>query len=79
MVRRVSLKSGGNAPLMVLGGADLELAAKGAIASKYGDSGQTCVCDNRIGVQDGVYEAFTKRLAVTAGAMKVADGFEPVR
>jgi succinate-semialdehyde dehydrogenase/glutarate-semialdehyde dehydrogenase len=48
-----------------------------AIASKYRNAGQTCVCANRILVQDGVYDAFTKRLAETAGAMKVADGFEP--
>jgi succinate-semialdehyde dehydrogenase / glutarate-semialdehyde dehydrogenase len=53
------------------------MAVKGAIASRYGNAGQTCVCANRILVQDGVYDAFTKRLAETAGAMKVADGFEP--
>jgi succinate-semialdehyde dehydrogenase/glutarate-semialdehyde dehydrogenase len=53
------------------------MAVKGAIASKYRNAGQTCVCANRILVQDGVYDAFTKRLAETAGAMKVADGFEP--
>ena len=57
--------------------ADIEAAVKGAIASKYRNAGQTCVCANRILVQDGVYDAFTKRLAETAGAMKVADGFEP--
>ena len=53
------------------------MAVKGAIASKYRNAGQTCVCANRILVQDGVYDAFTKQLAETAGAMKVADGFEP--
>src|SRR5438309_3901761 len=53
------------------------MAVKGAIASKYRNAGQTCVCANRILVQDIVYGAFTKRLAETAGAMKVADGFEP--
>jgi hypothetical protein len=53
------------------------MAVKGTIASKYRNVGQTCVCANRILVQDGVYDAFTKRLAETAGAMKVADGFEP--
>ena len=57
--------------------ADIEMAVKGAIASKYRNAGQTCVCADRILVQDGVYEDFTKRLAGTAGAMKVADGFEP--
>jgi succinate-semialdehyde dehydrogenase/glutarate-semialdehyde dehydrogenase len=53
------------------------MAVKGAIASKYCDAGQTCVCANRILMQDGVYDAFTTRLAETAGAMKVAGGFEP--
>jgi acyl-CoA reductase-like NAD-dependent aldehyde dehydrogenase len=53
------------------------MGVKGAIASKYRNAGQTCVCANRILVQDSVYDAFTKRLAETAGAMKVADGFEP--
>jgi len=51
--------------------------SRGAIASKYRNAGQTSVCGNRILAQDGVYDAFTKRLAETAGAMKVADGFEP--
>ncbi len=50
---------------------------KGAIASKYRNAGQTCVRANRILVQDGVYDAFTKRLAETASAVKVAEGFEP--
>jgi succinate-semialdehyde dehydrogenase/glutarate-semialdehyde dehydrogenase len=68
---------GGNAPFIVFDGADIEMAVKGAIASKYRNAGQTCVCANRILVQDGVHDAFTKRLAETAGAMKVADGCEP--
>jgi succinate-semialdehyde dehydrogenase / glutarate-semialdehyde dehydrogenase len=60
------------------GGRELAPAeAGGAIASKYRNAGQTYVCANRILVQDGVYDAFTKRLAETAGAMKVADGFDP--
>jgi succinate-semialdehyde dehydrogenase/glutarate-semialdehyde dehydrogenase len=53
------------------------MVVKGAIASKYRNAGQTCVCANHIPRQDGVYDAFTKRLAETAGAIKVADGFEP--
>ncbi len=53
------------------------MAVKGAIAWKYRNASQTCVCANRILVQDGVYESFAKRLAETAGAMKVANGFEP--
>jgi len=59
------------------GGQELAPAnAGGAIAAKYRNAGQTCVCANRI-LQDGAYDAFTRRLAETAGAMKVADGFEP--
>src|SRR5215510_4462126 len=73
----LQLELGGNAPFIVFDDADIEMAVKGAIASKYRNAGQTCVCANRILVQDGVYDAFTKRLAETAGAMKVADGFEP--
>src|SRR6266571_3492855 len=76
-VKKVSLELGGNAPFIVFDDADIEMAVKGAIASKYRNAGQTCVCANRILVQDGVYDAFTKRLSETAGAMKVADGFEP--
>jgi acyl-CoA reductase-like NAD-dependent aldehyde dehydrogenase len=65
------------APFIVFDDADIEMVVKGAIASKYRNAGQTCVCANRILVQDGVYDAFTRRLAETADAMKVADGFEP--
>src|SRR5437870_3219856 len=76
-VKKVSLEPGGNAPFNVFDDANIETAVKSAIASKYRNAGQTCVCANRLLVQDGVYDAFTKRLAETAGAMKVADGFEP--
>jgi succinate-semialdehyde dehydrogenase / glutarate-semialdehyde dehydrogenase len=76
-VKKLSLELGGNAPFIVFDDADIEMAVKGAIASKYRNTGQTCVCANRILVQDSVYDAITKRLAETAGAMKVADGFEP--
>ena len=76
-VKKVSLELGGNAPFIVFDDADIEMAVKGAIASKYRNAGQTCVCANRILVQDGVYDAFTRKLAETAGAMKVAAGFEP--
>jgi succinate-semialdehyde dehydrogenase / glutarate-semialdehyde dehydrogenase len=76
-VKKLSLELGGNAPFIVFDEADIEMAIKEAIASKYRNTGQTCVCANRILVQDGVYDAFTKRLAETAGAMKVAEGFEP--
>jgi succinate-semialdehyde dehydrogenase/glutarate-semialdehyde dehydrogenase len=70
-------RTGGNASFIVFDDADIEMAVKGAIASKYRNAGQTCVCANRILVRDGVYDAFTKRLAETARAIKVADGFEP--
>jgi succinate-semialdehyde dehydrogenase / glutarate-semialdehyde dehydrogenase len=76
-VKKVSLELGGNAPFIVFDDADIEMAVKGAIASKYRNAGQTCVCANRILVQDGVYDAFTKRLVEVAGEMKVAAGFEP--
>jgi succinate-semialdehyde dehydrogenase / glutarate-semialdehyde dehydrogenase len=76
-VKKTSMGLGGNATFMVFDDADTEMAVKGAIASKYRNAGQTRVCANRILVRDGVYDAFTKRLAETAGAMKVADGFEP--
>jgi succinate-semialdehyde dehydrogenase/glutarate-semialdehyde dehydrogenase len=78
--KAVSLELGGNAPFAVFDDADIEAAVKGAIASKYRNAGQTCVCANRILVQDGVYDAtFTKRLASRdrQGAVKVADSFEP--
>ena len=76
-VKKLSLELGGNAPFIVFDDADIDSAVEGAMVSKYRNAGQTCVCANRILVQDGVYDAFTKQLAETAGAMKVADGFEP--
>ncbi len=76
-VKKISLELGGNAPFIVFDDADIEMAVKGAIASKYRNAGQTCVCANRILAQDGIYDAFTKRLAEVAGAMKVGSGFEP--
>ncbi len=60
-VKKLSLELGGNAPFIVFDDADIELAVKGAIASKYRNTGQTCVCANRMLVQDSVYDAFTKR------------------
>jgi succinate-semialdehyde dehydrogenase / glutarate-semialdehyde dehydrogenase len=75
-VKKVSLELGGNAPFIVFDDADIEMAVKGAIASKYRNAGQTCVCANRILVQDGVYEAFSQRLGEAVGAMKVGSGVE---
>jgi succinate-semialdehyde dehydrogenase/glutarate-semialdehyde dehydrogenase len=74
-VKKTSMELGGNAPFIVFDDADIEMAVKGAIASKYRNAGQTCVCANRILVQDGVYDAFSKRLSEVAGAMQVGDGF----
>jgi succinate-semialdehyde dehydrogenase/glutarate-semialdehyde dehydrogenase len=75
-VKKLSLELGGNAPFIVFDDADLDQAVKGAIASKYRNAGQTCVCANRILVQDGVYDAFARKLADTVGAMKVGPGAE---
>jgi succinate-semialdehyde dehydrogenase/glutarate-semialdehyde dehydrogenase len=74
-VKKTSMELGGNAPFIVFDDADLELAVKGAIASKYRNAGQTCVCANRILVQDGIYDAFVERLSAAVSGMKVADGF----
>jgi succinate-semialdehyde dehydrogenase/glutarate-semialdehyde dehydrogenase len=75
-VKKVSLELGGNAPFIVFDDADLDAAVEGAIASKYRNTGQTCVCANRFYVQDGVYEAFSRRLADKVSQMKVGNGLE---
>ena len=75
-VKKVSLELGGNAPLIVFDDADLEEAVEGAIASKYRNAGQTCVCANRIFVQAGIYDEFARALSEKVAAMKVGDGFE---
>ncbi len=75
-VKRVSLELGGNAPFLVFDDADLEAAVEGAIASKFRNTGQTCVCANRFLVEDGIYDAFAARLAEKARALKVGDGRE---
>ncbi len=76
-VKKVSLELGGNAPFIVFDDADLDAAVEGAIASKYRNAGQTCVCANRFYVQDGVYEAFSRKLADEVAGMKVGNGLEP--
>ena len=73
-VKRVSLELGGNAPFIVFDDADLDAAVAGAMASKFRNTGQTCVCANRFIVQDGVYEAFAEKLAVAAAQMVGGDG-----
>jgi succinate-semialdehyde dehydrogenase/glutarate-semialdehyde dehydrogenase len=76
-VKKVALELGGNAPFIVFDDADLDKAVEDAIASKFRNMGQTCVCANRILVQDGVYDAFAEKLAATVGQMKVGPGDEP--
>jgi len=75
-VKRLSLELGGNAPFIVFDDADIDLAVEGAIVSKFRNGGQTCVCANRILVQDGVHDLFAKKLAVRVNAMKVGPGTE---
>jgi succinate-semialdehyde dehydrogenase/glutarate-semialdehyde dehydrogenase len=73
-VKKVSLELGGNAPFIVFDDADLDAAVAGAMASKYRNSGQTCVCVNRFFVHERVYEAFAERLCVAVNQLKVGDG-----
>lgn len=76
-VQKCSMELGGNAPFLVFEDADLDLAVKGALATKYRNSGQTCVCANRFLVQRSVAEAFAGKLAEAAGKLKVGRGVEP--
>lgn len=75
-VKKLALELGGNAPFIVFDDADLESAVDGAIASKYRNAGQTCVCANRLYVQDGVYEQFVQRYAEKVRALKIGNGFD---
>ncbi|HXR20037.1 MAG TPA: NAD-dependent succinate-semialdehyde dehydrogenase [Steroidobacteraceae bacterium] len=75
-LKRMSLELGGNAPFIVFEDADLDAAVKGAMTSKYRNTGQTCVCANRLLVQDGVYEAFASKLAAAVSRLKVGNGLE---
>ena len=75
-VKKLSMELGGNAPFIVFDDADLDAAVAGAIVSKYRNAGQTCVCANRLLVQDGVYDAFAEKLAVAVSALKVGNGVE---
>jgi len=74
-VKKVSLELGGNAPFIVFEDADLDAAVAGVVASKFRNTGQTCVCTNRVLVQDSIYEAFAERLALAVDRLKVGDGF----
>ena len=75
-VKKVSMELGGNAPFIVFDDADLDAAVAGAIASKYRNMGQTCVCANRLLVQDGVYDAFAEKLTRAVAALKVGNGLD---
>jgi succinate-semialdehyde dehydrogenase/glutarate-semialdehyde dehydrogenase len=74
-VKRTSMELGGNAPFIVFDDADLDAAVKGAMASKYRNAGQTCVCVNRIFAQDGIYDTFVEKLSQAVRDLKVGDGF----
>ncbi len=75
-VKKTSMELGGNAPFIVFDDADLDAAVQGAMVSKYRNTGQTCVCANRILVQDGVYEAFTEKLVAAVAKLKVGNGMD---
>jgi succinate-semialdehyde dehydrogenase / glutarate-semialdehyde dehydrogenase len=75
-IKKLSLELGGNAPFIVFDDADVDAAVEGAMLSKYRNAGQTCVCANRLLVQDGVYDAFVEKLAAKVKALKVGNGTE---
>ncbi|MBY0335982.1 MAG: NAD-dependent succinate-semialdehyde dehydrogenase [Acetobacteraceae bacterium] len=75
-IKKTSMELGGNAPFLVFDDADLDAAVQGAMASKYRNTGQTCVCANRILVQDGVYDAFAQKLREAVAKLKVGNGME---
>jgi succinate-semialdehyde dehydrogenase/glutarate-semialdehyde dehydrogenase len=76
-IKKTSMELGGNAPFLVFDDADLDAAVQGVMASKYRNTGQTCVCANRVLVQEGVYDAFAAKLKVAVEALKVGNGMEP--
>jgi succinate-semialdehyde dehydrogenase/glutarate-semialdehyde dehydrogenase len=75
-IKKLSLELGGNAPFIVFDDADIDSAVEGAIASKYRNAGQTCVCSNRFYVQDGVYNEFVRKFSARVRQLKVGNGFE---
>ncbi len=75
-IKKVSLELGGNAPFIVFDDADLDAAVEGALISKYRNNGQTCVCANRLYIQDGVYDAFVEKLKVAVAKLKVGNGMD---
>ncbi len=75
-IKKLGLELGGNAPFIVFDDADLDAAVEGALIAKFRNNGQTCVCANRLYVQDGVYEAFAEKLAKAVGKLKTGNGFD---
>ena len=75
-IKKLSLELGGNAPFIVFDDADIDAAVEGALASKYRNAGQTCVCANRIYVQDGIYDQFADKLVAAVAKLKVGNGVE---
>lgn len=75
-IKKVSLELGGNAPFIVFDDADLDKAVEGALASKFRNAGQTCVCANRLYVQDGVYDRFAEKLQQAVSKLHISDGLE---
>jgi len=75
-IKKLSLELGGNAPFIVFDDADIDAAVEGAIASKYRNAGQTCVCANRLYVQDGIYDKFAEKLVAAVGKLKVGNGVD---
>nr|WP_178132265.1 MULTISPECIES: NADP-dependent succinate-semialdehyde dehydrogenase [unclassified Pseudomonas] len=75
-IKKVSLELGGNAPFIVFDDADLDAAVDGALVSKYRNNGQTCVCANRLYIQDGVYDAFVKKLKAAVAKLNIGNGLE---
>jgi len=76
-VKKLSLELGGNAPFIVFDDADVDAAVEGAVAAKYRNTGQTCICANRFLVQNSVYDAFAEKLSKAVAALKIGSGFEP--
>ncbi|MEN0617375.1 NADP-dependent succinate-semialdehyde dehydrogenase [Klebsiella indica] len=76
-IKKVSLELGGNAPFIVFDDADLDKAVEGAMASKFRNAGQTCVCANRLYVQDGVYDRFAEKLQQAVSKLQIGDGLQP--
>ncbi|WP_299198340.1 NAD-dependent succinate-semialdehyde dehydrogenase [uncultured Amphritea sp.] len=75
-VKRTSMELGGNAPVIIFDDADLDLAVAGALTAKYRNSGQTCICANRLLVQEGIYDAFVEKFAAAVSQFRVGNGFD---